>query len=49
MIKLLLDTGKIDVNAKGNNGQAPLSRAARSRSKAAAILLLAKLLAYATV
>jgi ankyrin repeat protein len=44
IVKQLLDTGKVDIDSKDNNGRTPLSWAAQSGSKAAAILLLAKLL-----
>jgi hypothetical protein len=39
MVKMLLDTGKVDVDAKDKNGQTPLSLAAENGHKAVAKML----------
>lgn len=40
MLKLLLETGSVDLNTRSNSGQTPLSLAARDGRKAVVILLL---------
>jgi len=48
-VRLLLDTGKVDVNSRDNGGQTPISRAASRGHEAVVKLLLTPVRSMSTL